>query len=109
MIPKNYNPGHYKPTVNPMTGSRLEIDIASHVIYYFKHESRVHLAKSRYGKTGDLTPDQFLDLALRIFSQKIFNDTALVFQEGLIDQMKDAINKILKRNLLGVINKNDTI
>ncbi len=82
---------------------------ASYVLYYFERDLRIHLAKNRYGETGDLSIDQFLDFALQIFSNKTFNNTAKVFQEGLIEEMKEAISKVLQKNFLKVINNNDTI
>ncbi len=90
------------------SGLQMQHD-ASHILYYFERFQRIHLGKNRHGGTGDLSIDQFLDFALSIFANKTFNNTARVFQEGLIEEMKEAISKVLQKNFLKVVNNNDTI
>ncbi len=100
------------PTLKPTNGSppgnvargRIAMDhAASHIIYYFAHENKIHIAKNRFTDlTGDVELDQFIDLSLELIANKAYSNTAIVFQEGLKAEMKEAIVQVFEKNLLKV-------
>ena len=74
----------------------------------FCMRDKTHIGKSRYGITGDVTPDQFMDILLKHFSRLVYNDIAVVFQEGLFLEMKKAIGNVLDEHMLTKEISNDT-
>jgi hypothetical protein len=81
-------------------GGKRQLDHKADLIIYFL-EDRIHVGKNRFsGEVGDVTPAQFMDIALKYFSREIYNDIAEVFQQGLIDQIHKAIYEILSQNSL---------
>jgi hypothetical protein len=88
---------HMAPGVR---GSKYKLHHQAEVIIYFMRD-RIHVGKNRFsGEVGDVTPAQFMDIALKYFSREIYNDIAEVFQQGLIDQIHKAIYEILSQNSL---------
>ena len=65
------------------------------------------IKKSRYGKTGKLTSEEFLNLILRMLAQKVYQNNATIFQEGLVNQLEPMIKDVLEKNRVGV--NNDTL
>lgn len=80
----------------------------ANVVLYFMHDGTIKVIKSRYGKTGKLSSEEFLNLCLRMLSQKVYKDNAIMFQEGLVQQLEPMIKDILEKNKVGVKN-NDTL
>jgi len=77
------------------------------IIYLMK--DRIHIGKNRYtAETGNISTSRFMDIALQYFAKRVHNDIAEVFQQGLIDEINQAITKILRKNLLTKEIKNDT-
>ena len=77
-------------------------------IIFYVMKDRVHIGKNRYGETGDVTVDEFMNIVLRYFSRKVYNDIAVVFQEGLVTDLREAISNVLSENLLKMEVKDDT-
>ena len=90
--------GHMAPRA-PGRRSRTRLDHQAHLIIYFLND-RIHVGKNRTGEVGDITPDQFMNIALKYFARQIYHDVAEVFQQGLIDQIQKAITEVLKENLM---------
>jgi len=80
---------------NPKIQMEHEADL---IIYCMK--DRIHIGKSRFGITGNVSTDQFMDVLLKYFSKLIYNDIAVVFQEGLFLEMKKAIRNVLDEHKL---------
>jgi len=90
-----------------VTKLQMERD-ASLIMYVYDRKNRIHIAKNRrYPPIGDINQEQFIDIALCIIARQAHHNTAKVFQEGLVIEMKEALKKVLEKNSLKVENKND--
>ena len=90
----SYTNGSHTHTI-PDIGLHHEADLI-----LFCMRDRTHIVKNRYGIAGDVTPDQFMDTLLKHFARLIFNDIAVVFQEGFFLEMKKAIGNVLDEHRL---------
>lgn len=102
----------YRGGVPMAPGPRLRrkgpLEADSEMIFYVMRD-KVHVGKNRYtGEVGDITIDRFMDLVLTYFSKKVYNDIAVVFQEGLRRDLHKAISDVLSENLLTREIKDDT-
>ena len=80
----------------------------SDLIFYVMKD-HVHIGKNRYnGATGDVTVDEFMNIVLEYFAKNVYNDIAVVFQEGLVKDLREAISNVLNENLLKLEVKDDT-
>lgn len=92
----------------PGRSSKSRLEHGADMIFYVMKDC-VHVGKSRYNdKTGDVTVDEFMNIVLRYFSRKVYNDIAVVFQEGLRRDLHKAISDVLSENLLTREIKDDT-
>lgn len=82
-----------------------ELMYKANVVLYFMRDGTVEVKKSRYGKTGKLSSEEFLNLMLRMIAQKVYQNNAMMFQEGLVQQLEPMIKDVLEKNKVGV--KND--
>lgn len=94
--------GYYRP---PETKMMEECNMA----VFFMNDGRIHVAKNRFRtELGDISSEQFLKLMLHHLAQKVYQRNALIFQEGLINQLEPMIKKVLKDNKVKV-RKDDSI
>jgi len=94
-------PGIKRPRKGPL-------EYKADLIFYVMSD-HVHVGKNRYNaKLGDITVDEFMNIVLEYFAKKVYNDIAVVFQEGLVKDLHKAISNVLDENLLTREIKDDT-
>ena len=98
--------GGYHPGAGNHThgmSRRRELDhMAQFIIFSMRMDGRIHVGKNAYdGVIGDITGKQFLDIAMKILANNIYNGTTEVFQEGFIKDAKKSLKKVLKKHSKG--------
>lgn len=82
---------------NRGAASKFKMDYdATNILHVFR--DRIHITKNRYGPTGNVELEELIDFSLQIIAEKAFNGTAKVFQEGLIEDMKEGIKQAFEKN-----------
>ena len=97
--------GNYRPNPNSETRMMHNCEMA----VFFMPDGRIHVAKNRFEEiTGNVSSEQFLKIMLRHLAKKVYKGNALIFQEGLIEQLEPMIKKVLKKNKVQV-RKDDSV
>ncbi len=58
----------------------------------------IHKNSRNEGRTGQVTGEEFLDVALKILAHKLYNGTSEVFQEAFIQDAKKRLRRVLKKH-----------
>ncbi len=64
---------------------------------YVDHTDGVHIAKNRYGPTGNVNTECLVDILSHVLAEQVFDGRMVMFQEGMKRKFKKAINKIIKK------------
>lgn len=62
-------------------------------------DGNLNVYKNRHdGITGDVTGEEFLNIALKMLASKLYNGTTEVFQEAFVQDAKKRLQKVLKKH-----------
>lgn len=91
------------PTKNPYKikhPTTLERDHRASLIIYVDHKDGVHIAKNRYGPTGNVDTECLVDILSHVLAEQVFDGRTIIFQEGLKKEIKKAINQVIEKGYL---------
>jgi len=66
------------------------------LIIYVDYRNGVHIAKNRYGPTGNVGTQDLVNALTHVLGEQVFDGRTKMFQEGMTIKFKKAINKIIE-------------
>jgi hypothetical protein len=78
----------------------LERTHRANLIMYVDHKDGVHIAKNRYGPTGNVNTECLVNILSHILAEQVFDGRTIIFQEGLKKEIEKAINQVIEKGYL---------
>jgi len=66
---------------------------------YVDKDDGVRIVKNRFGEVGKVSTSKLVDCLSDILVQQVFEERMLIFQEGMKQQLKQGIKKIIKEGV----------
>ena len=86
-------------TTNPYKIKRptpLERTHSASLILYVDRIDGVHIAKNRYGPSGNVNTECLVDILSHILAEQVFDGRMVMFQEGMKIKLIKAMTKIIE-------------